>query len=166
MKARRIEVPDTVHAADGLPAPDYAPDYASAFELRTTQAPIRSAEQWARSVFEQAPLPVRWFVRTGWRFPLLFDLAKAGPGQVLGARITFNSSTTIVLEQRSPMMVANNIVSVEQTRVVWVTVVRYHRPIARLLWGVSALIHHRVLPYLLTRAARTASKPNSDMHSR
>ena len=156
MKARRIEVPDTICATNGLPAPGYA----SAFELRTPpQAPAQSAEQWARSVFEQAPLPVRWLVRTGWRFPLLFDLAKPGPGQVLGARITANSPTTIVLEQRSPLMLANNIVSVDQTRLVWVTVVTYHRRGARLLWGASALIHHRVLPYLLTRAARTASKP-------
>lgn len=160
MKARRIEVPDTIRADDDLPAPDYA----SAFELRTPSAPIRSAEQWARSVFEEAPLPVRWFVRAGWRFPLRFDLAKPGPGQVLGARIASNSPTTIVLEQCSPVMLANNIVSVDQTRVVWVTVVRYHRPAARLLWGVSALIHHRVLPYLLTRAARTASTPSSSTH--
>lgn len=152
MKARRIEVPDTVRAVDGLSAPDYA----SAFELPIPPTPARSAEQWARSVFEQAPLLVRWFVRAGWCFPLLFDVTKPGPDQVLGARITANSSTTIVLEQRSPMMLANNIVSVDQTRLVWVTVVNYRRPAARLLWGPSALIHHRVLPYLLTRAARTA----------
>lgn len=150
MKVRRIEVPDAIRDADGLPAPDYA----SAFELRTPQAPTRSAEQWARSVFEQAPLLVRWLVRAGWRFPLLFELAKPGPGQVLGARITSNSSTRIVLEQRSPVMLANNIVSVDQNRLVWVTVVNYHRPVARLLWGASALIHHRLLPYLLTRADR------------
>jgi hypothetical protein len=50
-------------------------------------------------------------------------------------------------------MLAHNIVTVEEdARIVWVTVVRYHRPIARPLWAVSAAIHHRVLPYLLARA--------------
>jgi hypothetical protein len=152
VKARRIEVPHE-GAASELPSHGY--DYASAFEIPAPQASSRSPEQWARSVFEDAPRPLRVLVRAGWRFPLLFDAAKPGPGQVLGARITSTGPTWLVLEQRSPLMLANNIVSVEQGRIVWVTVVRYRRRIARPLWAVSAVIHHRVLPYLLARAART-----------
>ncbi|MEY9933789.1 hypothetical protein ABH926_008451 [Catenulispora sp. GP43] len=153
VKARRIEVP-VPGAAGDLPAHDYA----SAFELPIAQAPSRSPQEWARSAFEDAPFPVRVLVRAGWRFPLLFDAAKPGPGQVLGARIASTGPARLVLEQRSPLMLAYNIVSVEQTRIVWVTVVRYRRRIARPLWAVSALIHHRVLPYLLTRAARTPQR--------
>jgi hypothetical protein len=153
VKAKRIEVPD-VGAAGDLPPHDYA----SAFEIPIPEAASRLPQEWARSVFEDAPLPVRLLVRAGWRFPLWFDIAKPGPDQILGARIASSGPTWVVLEQRSPLMLAHNIVSivsVEQARIVWVTVVRYRRPIARPLWAVSAVIHERVLPYLLARAART-----------
>ena len=151
MAARRIEVPDTIRAGDDLSDPDYA----CAFELPIPETSTRSPEEWARSVFEDAPRLVRWVVRTGWRVPLRFEVANPGPGQVLGARIVSNGPTCIVLEQRSPAMLAHNVVSVEPARLVWVTVVRYRRPIARPLWAVSAVIHHRLLPYLLSRAGRT-----------
>lgn len=154
MKARRIEVTAAIRAADELSELP-VPDYASAFAVAIPQTATRSPEDWARSVFEDAPSPIRRLVRTGWRFPLRFDLAATGPDQVLGARITSSAASRVILEQRSPALLAHNIVSVEPTRVVWVTVVSYRRPIGRPLWAVSALIHHRVLPYLLTRAART-----------
>jgi hypothetical protein len=100
---------------------------------------------------------LRRFMRTGWRFPLRFHLAPPGaPGHILGCRIIRNERTAIVLEQRSPLMTAHNIVFVERTRVVWTTLVRYRRPIARPLWSVSAAIHHRTLPHLLTRAVDVA----------
>lgn len=154
LKAHRIQVTDAISAISAigeLPPPDYA----FAVEIAVPQTSTRSPEQWARSVFEGAPPPVRRLIRAGWRFPLLFDLATTGPDQVLGARIASTGPTRIVLEQQSPVMLAHNIVSVEPARIVWVTVVRYRRPIARPLWAVAAVIHHRVLPYLLTRAART-----------
>lgn len=147
LKAHRIQVTDAPSAIGELPPHDYA----FAVEIAIPQTSTRSPEQWARSVFEGAPPPVRRLIRAGWRFPLLFDLT-TGPDQVLGARIASAGPTRIVLEQRSPVMLAHNIVSVEPARIVWVTVVRYRRPIARPLWAVSAVIHHRVLPYLLTRA--------------
>ena len=149
-RARRIQVPDDVRAIDDPPSPDYA----SAFELAIPVPSTRAPEQWARSLFEDAPLLVRSFVRTGWRFPLLFFRAAPGRPNVLGARIVRKEPTVLVLEQHSPMMIAHNVVYLEPSRIVWTTLVHYRRAIARPLWSTSAVIHHRLLPYLLTRAGR------------
>lgn len=150
MRARRIQLPDAIRAADTLPDPDFA----SAFEQPIAPAPPRSAQTWARAVFEDAPAPMRWFMRAGWRFPLLFQLAPTGtPGHVLGCRIIRDEPEMVLLEQRSPLMTAHNAVLVEPTRIVWATLVSYHRPLARPLWSVAVPIHHRTLPYLLGRCA-------------
>lgn len=107
-------------------------------------------------VFEGAPPLARWFIRTGWRFPLRFDLASPGtPNHVLGCRIIRDEGTTFITELLSPLMTARNIVVVDHTRIVFATLVRYRRPIARPLWSVAAVVHHRLMPYLLARAART-----------
>ena len=151
MTVRRIQLPDEMNAADTLPGADYA----CVFELAIPESSTRSPQDWARTVFEGAPPLLRWFIRTGWRFPLRFDLAAPGaPNHVLGGRIVRDERTMFVMELRSPLMTARDLVLVERTRVVLATLVRYHRPIARPLWSVAAVIHHRVMPYLLTRAAR------------
>ncbi len=130
------------------------PDYTAAFELLLPEPTTRSPEDWARAVFEDAPKLLRWFIRAGWRFPLGFQLGPSGsPAHVLGCRIIRADRTTIVLEQRSALMTAHNIVFVERTRIVWTTIVRYQHPLARPLWSVSAALHHRILPHLLTQAA-------------
>lgn len=154
MGARPTQLPAGVRATGALPDPDYA----SAFEQPIPRTPPRTAEAWARAVFEDAPPAMRWFMRTGWRFPLRFRLAPPGaPGHVLGCRIIHSEPTAFVLEQRSPLMTAHNVVLVEPARIVWATLVRYRSPLARPLWSVAAAIHHRTLPRLLTRAARTTN---------
>src|SRR5437879_5670662 len=118
MTAHRIPVPADIGATDTLPNPDYA----SAFAQPIAPTPPRSAEAWARAVFEDAPPSMRWFIRTGWRFPLRFQLAAPGtPGHVLGCRIIHNEPAMFVIEQRSPLMTAHNTVLVEHARIVWVT---------------------------------------------
>lgn len=157
MGARRIQLPAEIRTTGTLPDPD--PDYASAFEQPTAPTPSCSAEAWARAVFEDAPLAMRWFMRTGWRFPLRFRLAPPGaPGHVLGCRIIHNEQTVFVIEQRSPLMTAHNVVLVEPTRIVWSTLVRYRHPLARPLWSVAAVIHHRTLPCLLAKAAHAGNR--------
>ena len=142
--------------ARATPAAVAEPDYTAAFELVLPQPTTRSPEDWARAVFEGAPMALRRFIRAGWRFPLGFQLGPPGsPAHVLGSRIISADRTMIVLEQRSSLMTAHNIVFVERTRIVWTTLVRYQHPLARPLWSVSTALHHRILPRLLTRAAHT-----------
>jgi hypothetical protein len=150
MAARRIRLPEEIRALDTLAESDYA----SAFELPVAPTTSRSPETWARATFEDAPPIIRWFMRTGWRFPLRFRLAPPGaPEHVFGCRIIRADPVVIIMEQRSPLMTAHNVVLVEPTRIVWATLVHYQRPSARPLWSVAAAIHHRVLPRLLARAA-------------
>jgi hypothetical protein len=178
MAVRRINLPDEMRAALATPAPTSstpnspalapaldattsatppalaAADYTAAFELLTPEPTTRPPEDWARAVFEGAPAALRRFIRTGWRFPLGFQLGPVGsPAHVLGCRIIRVDRTMIVLEQRSPLMTAHNIVFVDRTRIVWTTLVRYQHPLARPLWSVSAALHRRILPHLLTQAA-------------
>ena len=40
-------------------------DYAGAFEVTIGRGDDRSPEQWSRSVFESAPIAIRWFVVFG-----------------------------------------------------------------------------------------------------
>ncbi|HEV3360063.1 MAG TPA: hypothetical protein VG247_24895 [Pseudonocardiaceae bacterium] len=157
MAVRRINLPDEISATTSTTPPALAdPDYTAAFELLLPEPTTRSPEGWARAVFEDAPTALRWFIRTGWRFPLGFQLGPSGSlAHVLGCRIIRADRTTVVLEQRSPLMTAHNIVFVERSRIVWTTIVRYQHPLARPLWSVSAALHHQILPYLLTQAAHT-----------
>ncbi|KOG87901.1 hypothetical protein ADK38_22815, partial [Streptomyces varsoviensis] len=61
----RVEVADTARGVGGLAADDWAE--AVAVTTGGSSLSPRSPEQWARSVFEDAPGPVRWFLVTGWR---------------------------------------------------------------------------------------------------
>ncbi|NEB81776.1 hypothetical protein G3I40_42170, partial [Streptomyces sp. SID14478] len=59
------------------------------------------------------------------------------------------------LEASSPQLSTRNLVTVTDGAVVWTTSVRFDRPAGKVLWALAAPVHHRALPYLLTRAART-----------
>jgi hypothetical protein len=164
-RVQRVEVPTTIAATRRY-------DDASAFALSlavplghsappTGTAP-RTAEQWARAVFEGAPAALRWCMAFGWRFVLGLRLhPDAGSDQVLGWTVeaTASAPDTVTLAAASRFLRAENIVAVDEGVVVWVTVVRYESRAARPLWAVAAAIHHRTIPFLLGQAARGATLP-------
>jgi hypothetical protein len=162
-RVQRVEVPATIASARPY-------DYASAFALTLTVSPDRSApligtaprtaEQWARAVFEGAPAALRWCMVFGWRFVLGLRLhPDAGANEVLGWTVeaTASAPDTVTLAAASRFLRAENIVAVDEGVVVWVTVVRYDNRAARPLWAVAAAIHHRTIPFLLGHAARVAA---------
>jgi hypothetical protein len=114
-----------------------------------------SAEGWARSVFEGAPVAVRWFVVVGWRLGLGLRLGPRTPEHVLGWRITGRGANSLTLEQQSWMLTAQLVCWTSNQRSMHATFVRYDRPAARWLWPPVSLLHRRIVPYLLLRAART-----------
>ncbi|MBB6037236.1 hypothetical protein HNR73_005109 [Phytomonospora endophytica] len=61
----------------------------------------------------------------------------------------------LVMGASSWGMDTQNIVTVSHGRVMWVTVVRYRKPLARLLWASATPVHHLSITRLLTRAARS-----------
>jgi hypothetical protein len=135
--------------------------YASAFALRLDgSAQPRTAEQWARGVFEGAPPLLRSVILFGWRFFLGLRLQPLdAPEQVLGWRIEGDATgpDTVTLAADSPLLHAENIVAVDGTVVLWVTLVRFEGRAGRLLWTVASAMHHVVIPFLLGRAARSST---------
>jgi hypothetical protein len=136
------------------------PDYASAFEV-IAPGSDRTAEQWVRAMFEAAPAAVRWLLVFGWKYVLRFRLGpRASPDHVLGWKIVANAPDSIVLELQSPLISAQKILRTERSRIFTMTLVRYERRFASLLWLAATPVHHRTEPYLLARAASHAAAPS------
>jgi hypothetical protein len=135
-------------------ATDNPPDYRDAFEVPTDRTDRRTPEQWARAVFESAPRPVRWFLLLGWRGVLGLRLGpRPSSEHVLGWRIAETSPEAVRLELRSAVMTAQLILRVASSTAVLTTHVYYTRRLAHPLWAAVGLIHRRMIPYLLGRAA-------------
>ncbi|MFF1924035.1 DUF2867 domain-containing protein [Streptomyces sp. NPDC058221] len=155
-RVHRVEVPQTADAGGsegggGL----VGAGYASAFELTSPLAGTRTPEEWARAAFEDAPAPLRVVLVLGWRLALGLRLGpRPSPGHVLGWPVAETGPHGVVLEARSGLITARNVVTVSATGVVWSTFVRYERRIARPVWAVVAPVHHLVIPYVLARANR------------
>jgi len=143
-------MPDEIDARQDLvPA-----NFSYACELTLDTATAQSAEQWARGVFEGAPRLLRWFIVTGWIVGLGLRLApRRSRSHVLGWNIVSNSPEVIVLGVESFMLTARVVVRVRESTVVHATFVRYERAPARIVWPIAAVVHRRVIPFLLRNAA-------------
>lgn len=147
---RRVEVPQSSRSATA--------DYSSAF-LLPAAGRSGTPEEWARAVFEGVPVPLRWLLPLGWRLVLGLRLGpRNSPRHVLGWAVTDADAGSITLESQSWLVVAENIVVVDDAGVRWVTVVRFRRRIAAAVWAVAARIHHLTVPWLLGRAARSRAR--------
>jgi hypothetical protein len=148
-RVRRVPVRPDLLA--GLPGAQYS----SAFELTDRDARRKTPEQWARAVFEDGPVLWRWVLSFGWRFGLGLRLdPKHSQSHVQGWPIVSSDADSISLAAESRWLSARDVFVVTDDSVTWVTIVRYDRPIARLLWGAAAPVHHRTVPWLFTRASR------------
>jgi len=149
--ARRIEASEQIRALDTLAEPDYA----AAWEVTIADGDARSAEQWARATFEDAPRALRAFIVTGWRVGLGLRLGpRPSPDHVLGWKIVTAAANPIVLSVQSALLgSAHLVLRVEGSRAVLASFVRYEKLGARPIWSATQPIHHRIVPYLLRRAA-------------
>jgi hypothetical protein len=145
-RTHRVDVTEKTSAPE-------TPDFASAFEIAIARPSERSPEEWARTIFEQAPKALHSFVLIGWRFVLGLHLAPGGtPDQVAGWRVVDRDSEAITLEARSRLMTARKVVRTKSSQLLVTTFVRYDRPMARVLWPMVVPIHHRTEPRLLAHA--------------
>ncbi|RNF81257.1 DUF2867 domain-containing protein [Streptomyces botrytidirepellens] len=148
-RVRRVDVPQVMPGGEDFGEPDYV----SAFELTAPRA--RTPEQWARATFEGAPALSRWFLVRGWTLGLGLRLGpRTSPAHVLGWPLTDSGADSATLAARSRLVAARNVVVVDGARVVWVTSVRFHGPLGRVVWAVAAPVHHLAVPFLLGRASR------------
>ena len=152
-RARRVEPPAGVA------------DYTSSFAVDVPHAHANTPEHWARTTLEGAPRALRWFVLLGWRVVLRLRLAPRGAaGSIMGWRISATTPDTITLEVGSSLVTAHKLLTVEESRVVMTTYVRYERTLGRVLWAVIVPIHHRIEPLLLTLAARSGLDGEATVH--
>jgi Protein of unknown function (DUF2867) len=129
-------------------------DYADNFEAEAGGAP-RGAEQWARAMFEGAPVGLRTFLVRTW--PLLG--VRLGPlhsaGYVLGWRILKSAPDFVVLQARSGAGITVRLVIQTDGRSVLAgTFVRCEGLLARAAWFALAPIHRLVMSRLLGEATR------------
>jgi hypothetical protein len=148
-KARRVGGAEKIQAVNSLSDPNYT----CTFEITVPQLDRRPAEDWLRRIIEDAPRPMRWFILSGWIAALRLRLGpRPSPDHVLGWKILSATPAEVVIAVEGATLSANQVVQVQDGKVVHVTIVRYDRPAARLLWGVAAPIHSRVIPYLMDHA--------------
>jgi len=146
-------MPDAVAARSTLAGPDDT----YACEISTAKASARTAEQWARAVFEDAPSLVRSFIVFGWIAALRLKLAsRRSPTHVVGWSVVSAGADVIVLGVESPLLRAQLVVQVESAAVVHATFVAFHNRLGRILWAAAAPIHRVAIPYLLNHAAAQA----------
>jgi Protein of unknown function (DUF2867) len=135
-------------------ATDNSPDYRDMFEVPIPSTDTRTAEQWLRAVFEDAPRPVRWFLLLGWRGVLGLRLGpRPSPDHILGWRIASREPDEVRLELHSALMNVQLALHLSSSTAVWSTHVYYTQPLARPLWAAVGVIHRQMVPYLLGRAA-------------
>jgi hypothetical protein len=130
-------------------------DYADAFTASTPKASSHSPEHWARYVLEGASLPMRMFLRLGWRFGLGFPLARRNA--VLGWPIVAQSTDWIVLEQRSWLFCVALLMRATDGQLTWATRVKYSSPVSHGAWLLVGLLHRRYAPLALRRAVADAA---------
>lgn len=137
------------------------PDFTSTVDIARPAGDQRDALQWARAVWEEAPPPMRTFLRAGWLG--LGLTTRLAPERVLGWTVASATPDRVVLEAPSPLMTTRNIVHLDADRVYWTTEVSYDRFPARHLWALAVPIHELVIPARLRHAAG-ASRPGDLQH--
>jgi len=136
--------------------------YMSAYELLTPNAGSATPEQWGRAAFEGAPAPVRGFLVLGWTQVLRLRMGpKPSSEHVLGWEMsgplpgTDHDFDSLVLQARSGLVTAHNVVVVKGASVLWATAVQFRKPAGRLVWGLAQPVHQLAMPRLLRRASRS-----------
>lgn len=133
-------------------------DYADAFEVRVPDPDQRSAEQWLRCGFGQAPPALRWTIVVAHRHVLGFRLAPvSSPDHVVGWTVVDAQPDVIHLEAASPLLSAAMVGRrANATTTTLTTCLTYERPRAAQVWRMLGPLHRRIAPYLLNRAAAMA----------
>jgi hypothetical protein len=132
----------------------YSYDYTDSFAAELVPGDHRSPEQWARAVFEGAPRPVRWFLLAGFKFGLGLRFGPIrSPEHILGWAIVERAQDTVTLQAQSWFLTSRLVLRADGSHRTQSTYVRYDRSIAALLWPPVAILHRRIVPRLVRRAA-------------
>ncbi len=132
------------------------PDYRDNFLARRAESDDRTALEWFRAAFEDAPWPVRWFLLAGWRCVLLLHLELSGSsGNILGWRIFENQASLARLQTESRLMTSRlSLELAPDSTAVWTTELWYRSRTGRVLWTFVGILHRRIVPHRLRQAAK------------
>lgn len=156
-RASKIAVPKAIHARAGTSRIDYE----SAFSVPADPVDGRSAEHWARAMYEAPPAAERLIVWYGWKTLT----ARLGPypsnDHILGYRIGANEGDYISFSVEWALGLACELVLyLGPSTAVLATFVELKRPAAKIVWPMAVPVHERIVPLWLSRAARAGeNKP-------
>ncbi len=148
---RKIEVPPAARrlsTLDGI-------DHEDAYLVRVGRSTDRTAEQWARAIFDDAPSPLRLRLWSGWIMLGLRLAAPGSPGHILGWEIRKNTADFILLGARSRVgMPAELLIKRQGDAVLFDTFVQQQNPRARAVWAGIHPTHRLVVPSILEQFDR------------
>jgi hypothetical protein len=115
----------------------------------------RTAEGWARAVFDDAPLAVRARLLSGW-IGLGLKLGEPWSARhVLGWKVQQSSPSVVLLGAESLLgLQAELLFRTEPRGLLFATLVQQNNPLARTVWVRITSIHQKVVHSLLDHAAR------------
>jgi Protein of unknown function (DUF2867) len=132
-------------------------DYADAFIVDIGAE--RTAEQWARAVFNDTPLAVRARLVSGW---MGLGLKLGGPwssGRVLGWKVQRVSPSVMLLAADSWLgLQAQLLFRSQPNGLLFATLIRQNNQVARAVWVRMTSTHQSVVRSLLDHAARREAR--------
>ena len=148
-RARQVAVPAVARARCTLRRVDYE----DAFAVELGSAYVRTAEQWARAILEDAPLAMRNGLRRGW-LALGLKLDAVPPERsVLGWEVRCSTRDSVLLGADSRIGMPAELLVTRQKRAVRIATFLEHRnAAARALWVTVEPAHRRIVPSVLVRA--------------
>jgi len=133
-------------------------DYADAFCV--TSGPPAPAGAWARRAFEGGPPAQRRLFRAlAWRGLLGMHLGPENSAQhIAGWTIVADRPEITVMHVDSWMLTGRLVTEATPTGTTITTLLRYDRPIARVVWAGAGNVHRAIMPGLLAGTARSLAK--------
>jgi hypothetical protein len=130
-------------------------DYADAFLIDVGPAQERTPEQWARAILEDAPIPIRRALQSGW-FALGLQRGSArSERSVLGWEVLRSTPEYVLLAGGSRIgLSAELLLKRQERRLLYTTLLQQQNPMARAVWAGVAPMHRLIVRYVLEQGSR------------
>jgi hypothetical protein len=147
-RVRQVAVPPTARALSTLSRVDYE----DAFVVEIDRPQERTAERWARAIFEDAPMRRRRALRWGWLAQGLKLGSARSDRLVLGWELRRNTPDFALLGADSRIGMPAEILFMRQQDSLLIAVfVQHENHIARAVWAGVGPLHRRISPSIASR---------------